>query len=152
MTLQVICYCSPASRFNVFFKALLLVTNSYFSYSYLPIGSKPSGNISSRQNIFTHSLPLTGQFLFFRTFSVNRRNVFVEKSTDQQFVKCSEHQRSCHIHLNSLKCPFFSILMLSFSRFQHFSRLSWPCLNVLNCCDWLITYFVREQLSRSTYM
>ncbi len=130
------CWSPSASGFDVLcvqrcILQILVVTSGYLSYCCLSIISNQSVHSPLTSDInktfSSTQMPLTGYFLFFRPFSVNPRDGCVKIPVDQQFLKYSDqsvwHQQPFHIQ--SLKSPFFPVLMLGLN----FSKSSSPHLD-----------------------
>ncbi len=107
----------------------LVVTSGYLSYCCLSIISNQSAHsplTSDINKVFSSTqLPLTGYFLFFRSFSVNLEMVVCENPSRSAVFEILRparlHQQPFHVqsHLNPLSSPFWCSVWTSASRLHH---------------------------------
>ncbi len=108
---------------------ILVVTSGYLSYCCLSIISNQSAHsllTSDINKAFSSTqLPLTGYFLFFRSFSVNLEMVVCENPSRSAVFEILRPvrlpQQPFHVqsHLNPLSSPFWRSVWTSASRLHH---------------------------------
>ncbi len=110
----------------------LVVTSGYLSYCCLSIISNQSAHSPLTSDInkafSSTQLPLTGYFLFFRSFSVNLEMVVCENPSRSASVWNTQTSRLAPTTIprsKSLKSPFFPVLTLGLN----FSKSSSPHLD-----------------------
>ncbi len=100
-----------------------LLLSFYHLYPVFPFSS----DLWHPQGIYVHTTAGHWIFSLFRPFSVNPRDGCARKSIDQHFLRYSDqpvwHQQPFHVQ--SLKSPFFPVLMLGLN----FSKSSSPHLD-----------------------
>lgn len=102
--------CAPRDPFLY----TLVVMSSYLCYYCLPIGSKHSNHspmTSGNKEVFSPREPLlAGHFLFFRSFSVKRRDACVGKSVDQESPQILSPDHLALTTMLRSKSPFLLLI------------------------------------------